>query len=132
MKQRIIFTLQLVIFSTTILFFGCTKNNESLTLNPDGTVKTSGTIPINYTARISIEASGYNPATVTVMQGGSILWVNNDAEQAHTVTADDGSFDSGDIQPGGTFSYTFNNIGPHYYHCKYHKEMSGVVKCVTK
>ena len=66
------------------------------------------------------------------MKDGSILWVNNDAELVHTVTANDGSFDSGDVQRGRTFGLTFNIIGPHQYHCKYHKEMTGMVKCVTK
>jgi plastocyanin len=65
------------------------------------------------------------------MVGGSILWVNDD-EAIHTVTADDGSFDSGDLQPGNTFGVTFNTVGPQPYHCKYHKEMTGLVKCVTK
>jgi plastocyanin len=65
------------------------------------------------------------------MVSGSILWANND-NIVHTVTADDGSFDSGDLQPGATFGFTFNTVGPHPYHCKYHAEMTGIVKCVTK
>ncbi len=65
------------------------------------------------------------------METGSILWVNGDSEQVHSVTADDGSFDSGDIQPSGSFGRQFTIIGPHYYHCKYHGE-KGLVKCVTK
>jgi plastocyanin len=131
MKQRTIFTLLMLLFAS-ILFFGCSKSNETLSLNPDGSVRTAGTTPVTYTLRISIERGAFNPANVTVMQSGSLLWINNDSEQVHTVTADDGSFDSGDIQPGGTFSLTFNTVGPYPYRCKYHKEMEGIVKCVTK
>jgi plastocyanin len=80
---------------------------------------------------VTMSNSTFTPASVTVIQTGSILWVNND-QQLHTVTADDGSFDSGDIQPGGSFGLAFNIIGPHYYHCKYHVDMTGLVKCVTK
>ncbi|HEY5773153.1 MAG TPA: cupredoxin domain-containing protein, partial [Chitinophagaceae bacterium] len=87
--------------------------------------------PIIYAARVMIQNSVFTPSDVTIMVSGSILWVNND-ETVHTVTAKDGSFDSGDLQPGATFGVTFNTVGPHRYHCKYHAEMTGVVKCVTK
>ena len=130
MKQRKIFTLTMLFFAS-ILFFSCSKNHDEISLNPDGSVRGSATVPINYTTKITIERSAYTPSDVTVMQGGSLLWVNGD-NQVHTVTADDGSFDSGDIPAGGTFSYTFTVIGPHTYHCKYHSEATGIVKCVTK
>lgn len=137
MKQRTIFTLYVFLFAS-ILFFGCSKSSETLSLNPDGAVRGAGAGPgagtnsTIYAARISIQNGSFNPASVTVVQTGTILWVNNDNEQVHTVTADNGSFDSGDIQPGGTFSFTFNIVGPYSYRCKYHKEMEGLVKCVTK
>lgn len=130
MKQRKIFTLTMLLFAS-VLFFSCSKNNETLSLNHDGAVRESGTIPPNYTTRISIERNSFNPNDVTVMQSGSLLWVNNDT-QVHTVTADDGSFDSGDVQPGSSFGFTFNVVGPHTYHCKYHSEQTGIIKCVTK
>ena len=130
MKQRTIFTLVMLLFAS-ILFFGCSKSSETLSLNPDGAIHTSGTVPTtHYTTTISIERGAFNPASVTVMQTGSLLWVNKDS-QVHTVTADNGSFDSGDIQPGGSFSLTFNTVGPYPYHCKHHGEQTGIVKCVT-
>ena len=134
MKQRTFFTLMMQLAFGSILFLGCSKSKDLLSEDANGSVRTAGSVPstTSYAARISIEHGGFNPADVTVMQGGSILWINSDGEQVHTVTADDGSFDSGDIQPGGSFSFTFNSIGPHPYHCKYHKEMTGIVKCVTK
>ena len=131
MKQRTIFTLPLLLFAS-ILFFGCSKSSETVSLNPDGSIRTSGTVPTtHYTNTIGIERGTFIPAEVTVMQSGSLLWVNKDS-QIHTVTANDGSFDSGDIQAGGSFGLAFNNIGPHPYHCKYHSEQTGLVKCVTK
>ena len=130
MKQRKIFTLTMLFFAS-VLFFSCSKNNDEISLNPDGSVRGSGVVPTTYAARIGIERNVFNPADVTIMQGGTVLWVNGD-NQVHTVTADDGSFDSGDIQAGGSFSFTFTAIGPHTYHCKYHGEQAGIVKCVTK
>ena len=121
----------MMLLFTSILFFSCSKNNDEISLNPDSSVRGSGVVPTTYAARIGIERNAFNPADVTVMQGGTILWVNGDT-QVHSVTADDGTFDSGDIQAGGSFSFTFTAIGPHTYHCKYHSEQTGIVKAVTK
>ena len=134
MKQRTIFTLMMQVF-TAVLFFSCSKSSgDILNNNPNGSARVAGSVSstTNYTTRISIQNGSFNPADVTVMQGGSLLWINSDSEQVHTVTADNGGFDSGDIQPGGMFSLTFNTVGPYNYHCKYHKEETGIVKCVTK
>ena len=136
MKQINFITIALAL---SILFFSCSKDEGSLVESNNGTVHASGSgTPItgngnqtNYTTRVTIQNSAFTPPEVTVMVSGSILWVNSD-ETVHTVTADDGSFDSGDLQPGATFGVTFSIVGPHRYHCKYHAEMTGVMKCVTK
>ena len=134
MKQR---NFLITALSISVLFFSCSKNDDSLAksdnaaIHAAGNTPTAGNNPINYTTRVTIQNSAYTPADVTVMVSGSILWVNGD-NVVHTVTADDGSFDSGDLQPGTTFGFTFKNVGPYPYHCKYHSEMTGIVKCVTK
>ena len=134
MKQR---NFLITILALSILFFSCSKDKSSLAESDNGTIhaagngSTNGNSTINYTTRVSIQNSAFTPADVTVMVSGSILWVNSD-NVVHTVTADDGSFDSGDLQPGNSFGFTFNTVGPHTYHCKYHLEMTGIVKCVTK
>jgi plastocyanin len=38
----------------------------------------------------------------------------------HTVTADDGSFDSKNIAPGESFSYTFTKVEAFPYFCSLH------------
>ena len=128
-----------IVLALSILFFSCSKDEGSLVESSNGTVHAAGSgTPItgngnqtNYTTRVTIQNSAFTPSEVTVMVSGSILWVNSD-ESVHTVTANDGSFDSGDLQPGATFGVTFNTVGPHPYHCRHHKEMTGLVKCVTK
>jgi plastocyanin len=45
----------------------------------------------------------------------------------HTVTADDGSFDSGPIAQGETFSQVFNAAGSVGYHCEIHPQMTGTI-----
>ncbi|MGZ3687861.1 MAG: cupredoxin domain-containing protein [Bdellovibrionota bacterium] len=65
-----------------------------------------------------------DPQTVEV--GQTVNWVNQDTI-AHTVTADDDSFDSGSISPGASFSRSFNLIGPIHYHCNIHPSMTGML-----
>lgn len=69
----------------------------------------------------------YSPPTITVIIGvnNTVTWVNNDIAP-HTVT-DTGVFDSGPINRGGSWSYTFTTPGTYNYHCSYHPWMHGTV-----
>jgi len=71
---------------------------------------------------------GYSPATITVIIGinNTVKWVNDDS-MSHTVTAVQGSFDSGNIDPGQSFIHTFNTPGTYTYVCIYHHWMQGTV-----
>ncbi len=61
----------------------------------------------------------FSTATLKVTAGTKVTWKNSDA-MVHTVTADDGSFDSGDMAPGATWSHTFDTPGTYTYHCTPH------------
>jgi plastocyanin len=76
-------------------------------------------------------ASGYDPDNITVLIGvnNTVIWTNNDNEP-HTVTASDGSFDSGNMNPGATFTYTFTTPGTYAYICTYHPWMHGYVTVI--
>lgn len=41
-------------------------------------------------------------------------------DDPHTMTADDGEFDSGMLNPGGTFMVTFEGLATLSYHCEIH------------
>lgn len=62
---------------------------------------------------------------VRVAVGTEVEWTNT-GRNPHTVTADDGSFDSGDMQPGDTFEFTFDEPGVYPYYCIYHGAPGGV------
>lgn len=55
----------------------------------------------------------------------TVEW-RNDGRNKHTVTADDGSFDSRNMEPGAEFSWTFNTPGVYRYYCIYHGSPGGV------
>jgi hypothetical protein len=57
-------------------------------------------------------------------------WVANTGRASHTVTSDSGAFDSGTLGNGGSFSFTFNDVGSFAYHCAFHSGMSATVRVV--
>jgi plastocyanin len=70
----------------------------------------------------------FDPTPVTVTAGQSVEWDFNDSTGTpHTVTADDGSFDSCS-QTSGKFVVTFSKAGDVKYHCTLHAQMLGDVK----
>jgi plastocyanin len=68
----------------------------------------------------------FSPATLNIQVGTMVSWTNNDST-THTVTSDNGIFDSGNLAPNATFSYTFNTAGTFAYHCAIHTSMTGKV-----
>jgi plastocyanin len=73
----------------------------------------NGVALADQTARIT--DAGYDPQIVTIHAGESVVWVN-DGAVAHTVTADDGTFDSGAIAPGGQWGVTLTEVGTFNIH----------------
>ena len=80
------------------------------------------------TTDATIAGFRFSPDPLPVPVGATVKWTNNDST-THTVTADDGSFDSGDITPHGTFTQPFG--GPARtitYHCNIHSSMHGTLQ----
>lgn len=81
---------------------------------------------------VSIVGSGvfsFAPPTLTVKVGTTVKWTNTTLAP-HTATSDSGSaqaWDSSDIEPGGTFSFTFTKAGTFAYHCSVHPSMHGTI-----
>lgn len=69
---------------------------------------------------------GYTPARLEIAAGTVVEWTNHDPVP-HTVTADDGSFDSGSIEPGATWRHRFDTPGTYPFVCAPHPFMRGSV-----
>ena len=78
---------------------------------------------------ISMRGSVFSPTGLQVNINATVTWINDD-NMVHTVTSDNGTFNSGDIAPGGRFSYNFTNTGTFQYHCTYHSSMGGSISVV--
>ena len=75
--------------------------------------------------------SCYTPSKIVIKQHDSVTWVNEDAA-FHSVTSgyyDEPSnlFDSGHLDPEGSFTFIFENIGTYDYFCTLHPWMKGQV-----
>jgi plastocyanin len=68
----------------------------------------------------------FEPATLTVAVGTTVTWTN-DGQRPHTISDDDGAFDSGRLDPGESFSHTFDQPGTYRYHCGFHPEMQAEI-----
>jgi plastocyanin len=75
---------------------------------------------------VDISDFKFVPATITVKSGARITIANRDTT-THTVTADNGSFDTGNIDPGASKAVTLNKGGRFAYHCSIHPFMHGVI-----
>lgn len=97
------------------LFAGCSKDSNN---NNNG----GGNDP----NKIFMKGSAFTPGSMQIITSVTVTWVNDD-NMVHTVTANDASFDSGDMAPGATFQHTFNDIGTVSYHCVHHAGMTGTI-----
>ncbi len=75
---------------------------------------------------VSIQDFFFEPEQLTVAPGTTVTWVN-DGEEPHTSTADDGMWDSGTLQPGESFSFTFDEPGSYSYLCTIHPDMTASI-----
>jgi len=68
----------------------------------------------------------YTPDEVDITVGTTVTWMNTDSI-SHTSTSDGTGWNSGNVAPGGQFSFTFQTAGSFPYHCTIHPGMVGTV-----
>lgn len=112
--------LALGLLASGMLLLACDKDNDD---DPGGG---GNNPPPGSGNSVTISGSSFSPGTLTIQRGATVTWTNTDSNP-HTVTADNNSFNSGTLNPNGTFSYTFNTAGSFTYHCNFHSGMNGSV-----
>jgi plastocyanin len=70
-------------------------------------------------------SGGFSPRELHIFVGQAVTWVNSGTVH-HTVTADDDTFNSGFIEPGGSYTHSFVRPGRYPYHCVLHGSERGV------
>jgi plastocyanin len=77
------------------------------------------------TLTIAMDGTRFVPETLTVKRGDRVVWVNKDPFP-HTATAA-GTFDSGSIAAGRSWSYVARKPGEIAYVCTLHPGMKGTL-----
>ena len=90
-------------------------------------------VPARAETGVTLTGSRFEPAQVSIPAGETVVWTNNDTA-GHSVTADNGAFDSHPacgslggacMVKGGTFSFKFTQPGTFAYHCRSHGAAGG-------
>jgi len=90
------------------------------------TATTEAAAPAAASEAVNISGFAFDPPDLQIAVGTTVTWTNQDSA-AHTVSADDGSFDSGQLAQGATYSQTFDTPGTFTYHCANHPNMTASV-----
>ena len=130
----------LIVLTLFVLLAACGNTTTGGSTSPTPTANTATSTPTTSNAAptptatsstsnassVSIANFSFSPATLNVVVGTKVTWTNNDSV-THTVTAIQGAFDSNDLSPGSTFSFTFTKAGTYAYHCKIHATMMATI-----
>ncbi len=93
---------------------------------PPGSDPFADPAPVSGSGDVNVVDNAFGPSSITVSAGSTISWLNKGA-LPHTVTASNGSFDSGILVSGNRYSRTFATPGTFSYFCTIHPEMTGTV-----
>jgi plastocyanin len=124
------FVLPALALTAALSLFSCGKDDPKA--NAGHAVQQQAAMA-NVTVTIAQGAMGKGPAAfgqnpLTIAAGTMVTWTNADS-LPHTATSTSGVWDSGTMQPGQSFTRTFNDAGTFPYFCAIHgaASMSGTI-----
>ncbi len=105
-------SIALIILAVLFLTIGCTQQEyqQKSELTREETV--------------TIQGFEFIPSTLTVKEGKTVTWTNQDSAQ-HVVNS--GLFESGILGEGDSFEFRFEKKGKYEYICKLHPSMTGKI-----
>jgi plastocyanin len=89
--------------------------------------------------QVGVANNAFNPATVTVAAGDTVIWFWDGPDTNHSVTSDPGQEESFDSDAGtaaplvrhqkdDSYSHRFDQVGKYTYSCKVHPAMHAAVE----
>jgi len=104
----------------TIITPETTMVQKIATSNPNTLINTIAA----KTYTVSIINFSFNPSTLNINKGDTVVWTNNDGAPHQVI----GDGISGQVMgKGESFSKTFNESGTVNYHCSIHPSMKGII-----
>jgi plastocyanin len=113
-------TLSFIFVAILVVYFAAT-------VYAIGTVPSTSSGAVVYISETPVTWN-YTPQTIRVILGvnATVTWVSHSIS-FDTVTGRGGTFGSGTISPGGTYTFTFTAPGTYNYYCQFHPWMTGTV-----
>ena len=105
----------------------CGGGDDETTAAASSTTTSTMNSTAEMTNKIDIADFKFAPEAIQVDAGTKVTFTNSD-DAKHTATADDSSFDTGDLEKGDTASVTFSKAGEFTYYCRYHPFMKATVE----
>ncbi|HHC09150.1 MAG TPA: hypothetical protein ENK55_10610 [Actinobacteria bacterium] len=116
-----------ILVAAVLTLAACSGGSEPTTTAGSPTSEATSTPSAGEGTTISIEDFAFHPADLTVPVGTTIEWRNDEGGVAHTATSDEGTWDSGTLQPGDTYALTLDTPGTFTYFCSIHPSMTGSI-----
>lgn len=146
MNRNIITIIIVAIVVLVIVVVGIALYQQSITPateSTDGSNQTEPT-PTNGNASpdtpvssssVEIRDFAFSPSDITVEQGTTITWTNQDDVGHNVIAADENNAgglptDAPLLSQGESYSFTFNELGTFAYRCQPHPDMQGTVTVI--
>lgn len=128
-RARVALVAPVAILAAAALATGCSSSKSHS--NPPSSAGIGGATSTSANAgasgdQVEVKNFAFSPNALSVKVGTTVTWKFDD-DTAHTVKADDGSFQSSALTGGKTYSFTFNKAGQYSYICSIHPSMHGKV-----
>ncbi len=80
-------------------------------------------------AEIIVANGQLNMTDLQIVLGQAVTFVNSEDDTAkqHRLVADDGTFDTGVLDPGATYSFTFKTAGTYSFHDQLDPNIKGTI-----
>ena len=114
-RRRLVATAALL----TAFAFGACSDDDGGGGSANNTAENDGNA-------VAIEDFTFKPGDLQIDAGTTVTFTNKDGF-AHTATAKDKSFDSGNLEQDATFEHTFEEAGTFEYLCAIHNSMTGTI-----
>ncbi|MEO6508918.1 MAG: cupredoxin family copper-binding protein [Patescibacteria group bacterium] len=125
MKKILLGILTILVVVGIYHFINHTQVGQRMTVNVPG----KSTAEMKVKDPLTVEISDYTflPSPLKIKVGQTVTWVNRDIAK-HTVTDNNGGFESSYFGKGESYTYTFTETGTFDYHCAPHPYMKGTIE----
>jgi len=128
MKKILPIVIVVIVVIGVIVVLVNKSNNNQMGTSSSSNSNSSSSSQAQATDKVTISNFSFSPSSITVKKGTSVTWTNHDSV-AHTVVETDGKVGpkSQAVNPGQSYSFTYNTPGTFAYHCSIHPDMTGTV-----